>query len=325
MAHPENPEAVGVAVTDVDSAAAALSEIDFGFDEPQPVETPEPEEHSEADDAELELEGEGEQDDEADEPETAITPPVSLNAEEKKAFAQLPTEAQQLLAAVETRRNAQVQEATTKASEAQRTADARAAAADADAKALYAAQMGQVLKAIEPTPPDPRQYSDQLAYLTDDAQYRAEKAQHDQFAQQVAGMHEEANTEAEQAWTAQRARDLMAIPEVANPETREAFFERVGEVAEALGYNRDILTNRADSADFKAIALAAEWKAKADRFDKASAVRMQKVRAAKGKSLRPNAAQPSGSGQQRAFSEANQRLRSSGSVEDAAAALRGIL
>ncbi|MGL5734119.1 MAG: hypothetical protein ACRCYS_04555, partial [Beijerinckiaceae bacterium] len=93
-----------------------------------------------------------------------------------------------------------------------------------------------------------------------------------------------------QAFMAQRDRELMAIPEVANPETRESYLARVTEVAELLGYDRDILATKANSGDIAAIAEAAKWKQKADLYDKAKAKQMQKVRSFKGKSLRPNAA-----------------------------------
>jgi hypothetical protein len=252
---------------------------------------PEEEQEAEPEGAEDDLDLAEEEADEPEvEPETAIDAPVSLNAEEKKAFAAASPEAQQAWAASETRRNAQVQEATTKASEAQRMAEARAAQADAEAKAVFAQQLDVFVAEFAPRAPDIRQYNDQLAYLTDKAQYDDAKAQHDELVQHVRGIQTEANTEAEQAFFAQRDRELLTIPEVANPETRQGYLDRVMEAAEALGYDRDTLARSANAFDITAIAQAAEWKAKADRFDKAMAKQMQKVRAQKGKSLRPGAA-----------------------------------
>lgn len=242
----------------------------------------------EGDDLDIEDEEAGDTD---DEPETAIDAPISLNAEEKKVFAQLPPEAQQAWATSETRRNAQVQEATTKASEAQRSAEHRAAQADAEAKAVYGQQLEQFAQAFAPQRPDPAlaQY-DPASYIAQQAQFDAAKAQHDDLMQQVRGLQTEASAEATQAFVAARDRELMTIPEVANPETRSDYLDRAMGVAEALGYDRNTLARNADAADIKAMAQAAEWKAKADRFDKAMSKQMQKVRAQKGKTLRPNAA-----------------------------------
>ena len=262
---------------------------------------------------ELELDEGEEQEDEGDEPETAIETPVSLNAEEKKAFAAASPEAQQAWAASETRRNAQVQEATTKAASAQRTAEATAAQADATAKAVYAQQLDQWLTAFEPEMPDPQTaYSDPARYIAEKAQYDATKAQHDNLVQQVRGINQEANTEAQQAFVAQRDRELMTIADVANPETRQGYLDRVMDAAELLGYDRNTVANSASAADIKAIAMAAEWKAKADRLDKAVSKQMQKVRASKGKNLRPNAA-PHAQSRTAQADEAWKRVKSAGS------------
>lgn len=287
MEGPSLSEAATAAPMSATDKAAAFEE----FLDPEEDEGTEPEAGEgaeEGDDLDL---SEEETSEAEDEPETAIEAPVSLNAEEKKAFAAASLEAQRAWSAAETRRNAQVQEATTKASEAQRMAEARAAQADAVAKATYAQQLEHFAKAYEPQRPDPALASyDPAAYIAQQAQFEALKAQHDDFMQQVRGLSEDANTEAEQAFLAQRDRELMTIPEVANPETRQAYLDRVMEAAETLGYDRDTLARNANAFDITAIAQAAEWKAKADRFDKAMAKQMQKVRAQKGKTLRPSAA-----------------------------------
>ena len=314
MAHPETPEAVDAPATLSMADASAVFADDTDNEE---ILT----EDVDPDDGEIEFGEDEDQGDEADEPETAIDAPVSLNAKEKEAFAAASPEAQQAWAASETRRNAQVQEATTKASEAQRMAEARAAQADAEAKAVFAQQLDVFVAEFAPRAPDIRQYNDQLAYLTDKAQYDDAKAQHDELVQHVRGIQTEANTEAEQAFFAQRDRELMSIPEVANPETRQGYLDRVMEAAELLGYDRDTLARNANAADISAIAQAAEWKAKADRFDKAMAKQMQKVRAQKGKSLRPGAAQQESSGASGPSSKAMQAYQKNPSNRAAAAAV----
>ena len=304
---------------EADFAPATLSMADAAavFDDQEEIDLPDEGEPSEDD-----LDLVEEQDEQDDEPETAIETPVSLNAEEKKAFAAASPEAQQAWAASETRRNAQVQEATTKAASAQRVAEATAAQADAQAKAVYAQQLDHWLTAFAPDMPDPQlaQY-DPARYIAEKAQYDATKAQHDTLVQQVRSINMEASTEAQQAFQEQRDRELMAIADVANPETRQGYLDRVMGAAELLGYDRNTVANSASAADIKAIALAAEWKAKADRFDKAVSKQMQKVRAGKGKNLRPNAAQPEGSGQVRASQQAMTDFRSNPSSRAAAAAV----
>lgn len=324
MAHPETPEAVvAPASYDEDSAAAAIDNLlnaDAQQDDPAPEQSEE-----EGDPADLDLKGEEEGDD-ADEPETpAIAPPVSLNADEKAKFSQLPPEAQQLILDVEARRNADVTKVTTRAAEAQRAAEAAAANADVQAKAVYAQQLQAFAQAFEPVPPSAElAYSHPEHYLAEKARYEAEKAQHDSLMQRVFAIGAEANEQGQALDQQARAQALMQIPEFSNPETRDASIERALLTADALGISQDIVAQRGDASDFRALLQAANWKEKADKYDQAMARQMQKVRAGKARTLRPNAAPAEGSGKARAYSEATQRLRGSGSIDDAAAAIAAI-
>jgi hypothetical protein len=311
MAHPAT-EAAPVP-TSMAEKAAALE--DFLFNE---GDEPEEEEQDETEADEFDLDEEADENaeeeaDEADEQEApAIDPPVSLNAEEKAVFAQLPPEAQQAWAASETRRNGQVQEATTRAANAQREAEARAAAADADAKRQYAVQLDQFVAAFEPIAPDPAlARQNPQAYIAQEAEYRAMKAQHDDLVQRVKVVQQEADTEAYQAFVQQRDRDLMSIPEIANPETRAEFLDRVMGVATELGYDPGELAQGMQLRDIQALSKVAELKAKADKYDQAMAKRMQKVRSAKNKNLRPNAAphaQARGEGSDKAWQRVKQTV-----------------
>jgi hypothetical protein len=329
MAHPDTPEAVDASaqVTDESSATAALANL-FGAD----VAEEEQEENSEAAtegkpvEGELEIAEDDEQEGEEDEPdEPAIVPPVSLNADEKAKFEQQPPEAQHLILAIEARRNTQVQEATTKASEAQRAADARAAIADAQAKANYAQQLKVFADALAPQMPDAAlAQSDPATYVALRAQYDAALAQHDEFVQQVQALGQEAETTLTETEVAQRDRELLAIPEVQNEETRNAFFEKSIGAAKTLGLDLSGL-NSATAKEWQALRQVSDAFEKASKYDAAMARQMQRVREGKkGKPARPNAAQPLGAKDQR-FSQSVQRLRETGSVDDAATALRNIL
>lgn len=316
MAHPDSPEAVDAPVTDMDSAAAAISNLNLDGDEPEEEDESElPDDEPEGDAPEGE--DEGEQD---DEPETAIEAPASLTAEEKAKFAQLPTEAQQLLNEVETRRNAQVQQATTKASDAQRQAEARAASADAEARKAYSEQLKTVFKAIAPEPPSPDlARTDPAEYIAQKAQYDASIAQLGAVWQQAEALGQEADGQIDQAFIAERDRALSALPEIQNEATRHEFFEKAIGAASALGLDTPAL-NRATADEWQKLRQIHDWKTKADKYDAATARNMQRVRdAKKAKPNKPAATQGNGAG--RAFREATTRLRETGDLRDAAAAI----
>lgn len=321
MAHPdEGSEAVDVRpLGTTDDAAAALDDYFAQQDGDDPVDEDSPEE----DEPEGDEPEDDEQDDEDDEPESVIDAPVSLNAEEKAVFAQLPAEAQQAWAASETRRNAQVQEATTKAAHAERAAQAQASEAHSKAKSVFATQLAEFASHLEPAMPDPElARSHPGEYIAQKAQYDAMKAQHDQLVQQVVALGDEASQEIDEAFIQQRDRELLAIPEVANEETRTAFFDRVVSAAEALGYAPDVLFRDGNATDFKALAAAHGWKQDSDKYKALMAKQMTRVREAK--SAKPNAAQPLGSGKARSQAKTQQRLRETGDVRDAAAAISAL-
>lgn len=257
------------------------------------------------------------------EPETAIDAPISLNAEEKKAFAAASPEAQHAWSAAETRRNAQVQEATTKASEAQRSADHRAATADAQARVAYAQQLNEFVKAFEPEAPDYRLAQENPAlYIAEKAQYDAAKAHHDSLVEQVRGIGHHASQAVDQTFLAQRDQELMGIPEVANPETRAEYLEGIFALADEVGFGREQIVGQATAAEVAALGKISERlkaaEGKAAKYDQAMASKMQRVRQGKQRSNRPNAAP-----QDSRAAQGNrdwQRVKSAGSKESKDAA-----
>lgn len=330
MAHPEM-EAGDAPVTDVNSAAAALRNLDLGSlddgAEEQQEEQPQGEqEGDELNDADLEAEGEEGEQERGEPDKPAIDAPASLNAEEKARYASLQPEAQELIAEIETRRNTQVQQATTKAANAQREAEQRAAEASAQAKATYASQLKAFADQLAPQMPDPRlAQTDPATYIAMKAQYDAAQAQHNEFVQQVQALADDADTEMTQAEVTDRDRRLMEIPEVQNPETRETFFTKAIEAANTLGLDTKAL-NRATAGEWQALRQVSEWRDQAEKYKAAMSRKMQRVRSAKpNKAMKPGAAQPIGSGNRKAYADASTRLRQSGSVDDAAAALKAIL
>ena len=310
---------------DDDSAAAALAQHLEQDNEPEEDTDPETDE-PEADEAEDEADEGEEQDDDEDEPdEPAIDPPASLTAEEKAKWAQLPPEAQQAIVAIESRRTAEVQQGLEKARNAQREAESTAASRIAEAERLHAEQLMAIAQRNAPQPPDDRMIDhDPRAYLAAKARYERDVAQHNEFVQQIRSLHEGATKEQERLeaeaikaeW--QRVRD--DLPEAGNPEQWQALMGKLTPLALELGYPEELLAD-ATPSDIRAIKRASQWKDKADKWDALQSRKMTAVRSHKGKSAKPGTAQPIGSGKARATAKATQRLRESGSVDDAAAAL----
>jgi hypothetical protein len=322
MAHPTGSEAaVSPAPVSVDEKAADFENFLFGDEEEAEEQDDETEtdEELDADEADDDTEVDAEDDEDSDEQaEPAIEAPVSLNAEEKEVFAQLPPEAQQAWAASETRRNTQVQEATTKAKEAQRQAEQAAASADRQAETRYAEQLKAFTKAFEPQMPDPARYNDIQAYQRDKAIYDHAKAQFDQLEQQVSGIGVETPEQKAERIKARDA-ELLKIPEIANEETRDAYIKGAFEVAVVLGYNQAELAEHMDANDLKALGLAAQWKkdsAELARIKAKSLERRRDASTGKFKALKPGAA-PQASSRVAKASKAFERVKQSGKNRDA--------
>lgn len=270
------------AVTDVDSAATAIANM-LGEESGE-----RPEAETDEVDAEGDVELDDLEDEEGDGPEPATKAPVSLNADEKSRYAQLPPEAQQFVSELEARRATQVQQATTKASDAQRTAEARAATADAQAKAHYAQQLLEFADALAPQRPDPRlAEADPMQFIAQNAQYEAAKAQHDQFVQQVQSLRQDAETGVNQAFFQERDRQLMAIPEVQNETTRQDFLDKAFAAANFLGFDNDEVVTKASAQEIAMLRHISTLKEKADKYDAAMSRQMQRVRQGKTKAIRP--------------------------------------
>jgi len=325
MAQYQDDAASGDFGDDLDSAAAAISNLDGVMDD-DPKDDEESSESAEEDDLDLDADEEDGQDDDEDEhpPEDAIDAPVSLTAEEKAKFAALPKEAQQYVADLESRRAIQVQTATTKASEAQRSAEQAAARADAQAKAVYAQQLKAIGDTLAPQMPDPQlaQY-DPAAYIAQKAQYDAAKAQHDEFMQQAESLGSDAGQELTQTEIAERDAELMKIPEVANPETRDNFFKLAIERGKEAGLDMSQI-GHATAKELMALREWAEDRRDAVKYREATARQMQRVRdGKKTRTTKPNAAQPS-SAEGRGYRESRERLNKSGDVKDAARAIAAL-
>jgi hypothetical protein len=319
---------------DTDSAAAAISDLlnDSGdiAEEDDDEELPEGDEPEgdEVDEEGDEPEDEADEDDEDEEPqEAAIPAPASLNAEEKAAWAQLPPEAQQTIAAIESRRTTEVQNGLAQARNAQRDAESAAASRVADAQRLFAEQQADIAQRYAPKEPSEQDFPDWGSFSRAKAQYNHRAAQHQDLMQQLGDLHSEAVVEQQRLDGESLQHEWAAVkgdlPEAADPALWQELQTRLTPVALELGYPDELLAD-ATPTDMRAIKRAAAWKEKAEKYDSLMSRKMSKVRSGS-KTAKPNAAQPLGSGKARANAKATQRLQRSGSVEDAAAALIGRL
>lgn len=282
------PMAAGEAVTtpvDANPADAftALADDLLGEDEQD-------EDQSEVDeeapqDAEPEAEDEpSDEDVEQEDDLPAIEAPNSLTAEEKEKFKALPREAQEFTA----RRIGELEKGF--ATKAQEAAQAREAARTealqfaAQLKAEAVEQLSRYAQQFEVRPPDANLFrSNPEAYAQQLEAYQYANAQREQ-AQRDA---ERATAERDQYNAALQQHEAQAFRQRLETELPEAFGEggqkfisELAATAQALGYDDNAIQN-SSVEELKALKSVSEWKAKADRFDKAMSKKMERVREGK--------------------------------------------
>lgn len=327
MAHPDTEVSEAVDVSALDDAAAidAFDTI-LADEEQEEVGDDEPE----ADEAEGE---ESEEEQDGEEPEDpAIPAPVSFNKEEQAVFASMTPEQQRTVAAIEVRRNADVQKATTEAAEAKRNAKAEAEGQLAQIQRQYATELEQYAKAFEPQMPDPAlAQANPNEYLQQLAVYNAGLAHAENLRKRAADASANA-TALEKQQLAQWEREqntILAreIPEWNDPAKRSELVDKLVSVGRSLGFTDEALSN-VDATELLALRQIATDRDKAAKYDELMGQKMAAVRAAKGKpspiTVKPGAAQPKGSGQRRALADATARLKQTGSDADALAAFEAM-
>lgn len=299
MAHPQ-AEAVEPALSlDDQILEAAGIETDEPKEEEEPSEDPAAEGEEEDSSEELEEESEDEpegEEDETDEPAEVIKPPVSLNKDQKAAFAQL-AEANPELAKVwaesEAQRNREVQIKTTEAAEATRNATSAAEAQVAEIYRQSAAELEVYAQAFIPSKPDYTLLAtDPVAYAQEVALSEQMQAQHDAIMQRVselrngAGQIDTAKAQADIASNQAILRE--AWPEILDPSQSAKLWQGIVEIGADLGFTPELL-NQANAGEMLALKQAGEWRGKAAKWDAYQARKMSNVRAAK---ELPRAAKP---------------------------------
>lgn len=282
MAHPNVSEASDVPANSGDAVEDFADFLEGMEGEEEEESSPdEGEEEPEAEEAEGD---EGAQDDE-DEPDTAIDPPVSWGTDAKELFKQLPAALQTQVVEREAQREKAIQRATTEAAEARRTALVEASTAVAETQRQYASQLEQYAEVLKPQIPDPAlAQEDPTRYIQEFSLYQALDAQHKIMVQQANAASQEA-AEREQAVMAEQyaaeARILATeLPEWNDLAQRQALLTELEKVGVELGYSEDTM-RKAGATDVLALKKAAEWKAKAEKYDGLQKSKMEKVRSAK--------------------------------------------
>lgn len=274
-------------------------------------------------------EGEPEAEETEDEAEAddlpPIEPPVSLSAEEKEAFKNLPREAQEFTA----RRIGELEKGfQTKAQEAARARQEAEQAAIEQLTAYQrnmAQQYEQLASQVLPKRPDPQMlqydpqgfYAQQAAYEGAVAQQRELQQQSQEYARQAQAY--EAHLEQQQLAQEHRA-IVEQFPEYADPTTGPKLQAELSAVAREMGYPPELI-GQARAQDILAMRKAAEWKAKAEQLDKLNSQKMQKVRAAKGlpKVATPGVSQGAKAVSQARADQAWARAKAGKSIQDKAA------
>ena len=214
-----------------------------------------------------------------------IDPPVSLTAEEKDTFKNLPREAQEFTA----RRIGELEKGfQSKAQEAARERQALQAEAlqyAEQVKSHSAAELAKYARQFEVQPPsaelfrsNPEAYANQLeAYQYYSAQ--REQAQRDSDkAQAEAHQYQTAREQHERQEFRQRLE--AELPEAFDPAHGQTFLQGLAATAELLGYDSNAI-DQSSVEELKALKVVSELKVKADKLDKIMKRQMERVRSGK--------------------------------------------
>ncbi len=274
-----------------DTAAGVEAEVDTATPESQGTE---PTESTNTDAADFYGEDQSDQgqveteeepaDDEAEEP---IVAPVSLKAEEKEQFLQLPREAQQALSDILGRRDRETQQGLETARAAQRQAETSAADTIAEAQRDFAARSAQLIAAFAPQEPSLELLQqDPIAYMREQKLYEHQLGQFNAMIGELDQMHGQATshfTQREQHENQERIKGLMSIPEFANEETRGQFIGELEKFGTGhLGYSVQQLAQM-DATDMTALKRAMNDHRDAEKWRAHQKKRNERPRQAQGR------------------------------------------
>lgn len=277
----------------VEQAAEAIGAVEetevIEQDAPEFAEDAPEEEQAEAEETAEEAEESEEETEEPEDKPEPIPVPNSWSKEDAKAWDALTPEAQAIVARREKEVHNYIRETGSKAQQARVQVENEARAILAQQAEQHAQALNAYAQLVMPAEPDPRllytgDQNDMLTYQRQDAAYRAGLHQQQQLQQAIAQSQQQADAARQQALSAETQVDAQRLAEqlpewfddTAGPKLR-AELQSIGA---DLGYPVELMAE-ASSTDILALKKAAEWKAKADQFDKLNKDKMAAVRAAK--------------------------------------------
>lgn len=231
-----------------------------------------------------------------------IEPPHSWKTDAKEKFSALPREAQEIIAQRETERERFVQSKAQEAATARQQAQQEALAQFQQFATAQAQQYQQFAAQFEPQRPDPRLIAeDPDTYAAQLAAFEQHSAQRDYAQRQAQALQYQAQQAQQQqaAIEAQQTRAVLAekFPEFLDENTGPKLRQELGSIAVEFGYPAELLA-QASADEILGMKKAAEWRAKAAKYDDLQKRKMEAVRSAK--QLKPLARPgvPAPSGQQ---------------------------
>lgn len=274
----------------------------------------------------------GEEADDEPEPEAEvdelppIEAPVSWDAEAKAKFAELPRDTQEYLAKREGERERFVQQKSQEAARAKQESERAAYQQLAEIERGYAQHIESLASQFTVREPDMALLAENPALYAQQARaYQNAQAQQQQLQRQAQELAEQARQRdayAEQQYHAQQQQILVeSFPEYLDPTTGPKLQQELSAVAREMGYSPELIAQaRAD--DILAMKAAADWRAKAQKYDALMSQKMAKVRSAKGlpKVATPGVAQGSEQSRQARATAAFDRAKSAKSIGDRAEA-----
>lgn len=222
-------------------------------------------------------------DDDAPEP---IAAPVSLKAEEKEQFAQLPPEAQRFTSEILARRDRETQQGLETARLAQQEAQRSAADQVATAQRDFAQRFERVVSAFRPQAPSPEMARENPSeYLYAKARYDEEIASFESLIGQVGQLTGQSDAhfqQRQQEWMAEQVNQLRSIPEIVDDAKRPQFLADIRAIGIDLGFTDEDLS-QVSAKDVFALNKVRTLKAKADKWDAHQKQRNNRPRTVQGR------------------------------------------
>lgn len=286
--------AAGDAVNDSTSANPEdllVDEIENMLGEEEEEEQPDAEEGDEGDESEPDGEGE-EGDDEGGEEDAppAVEAPVSWSKEDKELFASLPPEAQAVVARREAERDRFVNQKAQEAASTRTQVEQEARQFVSQLHNEHAERLQTYAAMLSPQEPDQRLLytgnpDDVLIYHRQEAAFRSASAQQHQLQQQIEQSRVASQRMEEEALNAEAKADAQHLyqqfPEWFDPSESPKLRQSLQSIGAELGYSPEHMA-QARAVDVLGLRKAADWKAKADKYDALNRSKMEAVRAAKG-------------------------------------------